>query len=275
MIPIFNDIDELSRFAEKEMKWDKRRMYAMKKSVCKHADPFAYRYEAPSKDVAVKEVGVSLENSSSNLLVKAIINTTNLMDSHDDVHFPGLWKKNLGESKFWYHCQEHEMTFKGIISDEVTAYTKTYAWSDLGESYEGNTQALKFDSIVSPTRNEFMHDQYKRGYVRNHSVSMYYVKILFCVNSKDKIWAEEKANWEIYRSGVANGKCADEKGMFWAVLEAKIREGSAVPAGSNWVTPTESVTEAKHEAAHSSTSNKIEPPAGTRDQIQIIKQIKF
>jgi hypothetical protein len=37
---------------------------------------------------------------------------------------------------------------------------------------------------------------------------------------------------------VANQDAAEEKGFFWAVKEAKVIEGSAVPLGSNWITPT-------------------------------------
>ena len=32
--------------------------------------------------------------------VNVIINTTNIIDSHNDLHLPGLWKKSLQENKF-------------------------------------------------------------------------------------------------------------------------------------------------------------------------------
>src|ERR1044071_5646824 len=43
------------------------------------------------------------------LKTRVAINTTNWMDSHKDVHIPGIWTKNLQEYKFMMHLQEHDM----------------------------------------------------------------------------------------------------------------------------------------------------------------------
>lgn len=64
-----------------------------------------------------------------------------------------------------------------------------------------------------------------------------------CINSEDRYYREEKENWDKYYPQVANKKDVDEVGFFWAVTEAKLIEGSAVPIGSNYVTPTLSVKE--------------------------------
>lgn len=261
MIPHFANKTELTDFIQTELKGDKSRLYAMKKASFKKADAVHYQYNPVTKDAATKDIGSIPENEAptGNIIVKAVINTTNIMDSHDDVHIPGLWKKSLNELKLIYHLQEHEMEFEKVISDEVKAYTKNISWDSLGESYAGSTQALMFDSTITPDRNPYMYDQYLKGYVRNHSVGMRYVKILFCYNSKDKMWADEKENWDNYIEQVVNRSQAEEKGYFWAVLEAKLVEGSAVLLGSNTVTPTISTTE-----AGKSTSENIEPPTGTQ-----------
>lgn len=160
------------------------------------------------------------------------------MDGHSDVHIPGLWKKSLKENKMLMHLQEHAMKFEKIISDgdNLKAYTKKYNWSELGFSYEGQTEALVFESVIERKRNEFMFNQYANGYVKNHSVGMSYVQMVFCVND-DNYGAEFEA-WEKYFPQIANQEAAEDKGYFWAIKEAKVREGSAVPLGSNWATPT-------------------------------------
>ena len=84
-----------------------------------------------------------------------------------------------------------------------------------------------------------MFEQYKQGYVDNHSVGMQYVKLRMCVNDKD--YEKGKEAWDQYIDQVANKDVAEKQGYFWAVLEAKAIEGSAVPNGSNPITPTLSV----------------------------------
>jgi hypothetical protein len=46
------------------------------------------------------------------------------MDSHKDVHLPGIWKKTLQENKDLYLLEEHKFLFQGIITDQVKAYTQ-------------------------------------------------------------------------------------------------------------------------------------------------------
>lgn len=136
------------------------------------------------------------------------------------------------------HLQEHSMEFESIIADgdQLKAYTKTYKWSELGFPYKGTTEALVFESDILKIRNEYMFNQYANGWVRNHSVGMYYVKMDFAINDED--YPNEFQAWEKYYPQIANPETADERGYFWYVLEAKLVEGSAVPIGSNTATPT-------------------------------------
>jgi hypothetical protein len=55
---------------------------------------------------------------------------------------------------------------------------------------------------------------------------------------EDEYYKEEYANWVQYAPMVANIADAEAQGFFWAVLEAKVIEGSAVVKGSNIITPT-------------------------------------
>jgi len=222
---------------------NKKTLLAQKKAVMKKADCFtAQPVISWDKSMeANKESQQIIDASSETLKVGVIINTTNFLDAHGDVHIPGLWTKSLMENKMIMHLQEHEMEFEKIISDgqNLKAYTRSYTWNELGFPYEGMTEALVFDSTIEKKRNEFMLNQYKNGWVRNHSVGMYYVKCDMAIN--DEIYPNEYSAWQKYYPQVANKDLADEKGYFWYVLEAKCIEGSAVPIGSNSATPTMTV----------------------------------
>lgn len=230
---------------------------AEKKMLIKTADALTYS----TSRVNDKGETIKAQESEGNdglldadtLKVRSVINTTNLMDSHKDVHVRGIWTKSIQEQKNLYLLQEHKMTFANIISDDVKAITKYMEWSDLGFNYEGKTQALIFDSNISKERNTFMFEQYAKGYVKNHSVGMRYVKLAFA--SPDENYPKEMEVWNKYLSTIANKEEAQENGYFYAVTEAKIIEGSAVPLGSNQVTPTISV-EAKDIESHEGTQNE-------------------
>jgi len=175
------------------------------------------------------------------IYVKPVINTTGILDSHKDVHIPSLWNKSLEENKRIIHVQEHKSReFDKIISsgEDLKAYVEETRWRDLGFDFNGKTEALMFDSKVRKDRNAYMHGQYAKKYVDNHSVGMYYIKLATCINDKD--YSVQFENYEKYEQYVVNREALDVNKYFWAVLEAKVIEGSAVPNGSNWATPTTS-----------------------------------
>jgi hypothetical protein len=236
---------ELPDFLSKKELFDylhknKARIIAQKKANIKHADAInAYAPIALKSGQVIKSnKPLDIENLNE-IKVRAIINTTKLIDSHMDMHVDGLWKKSLQENKMIMHLQEHVMKYDHIISEgeDLKAYTKEYDWKDLGFDFEGTTQGLVFDSLVKRSENEFMFRKYASGKVKNHSVGMQYVKMLMAVNDDD--YPEEKMVWDKYYDMVANKEVADEFGYFFPILEAKVIEGSAVPLGSNWATPTE------------------------------------
>lgn len=231
-----------SKYTTKEdlfkfLKDNKDSLIAQKKAQMKCADGLTYAF-SPSL-FASKAVNKATSNDNE-VSVTAVINTTNVMDSHGDVHINGLWDKSLRENKSIMHLQEHKMQFDKIISDgeDLSAYVKDISFKDLGYDLPGMTQALIFESKVKKERNPYMFDQYSKGNVRNHSVGMRYVKIVMAVNSDDSYYAAEKEVWDKYIEQVANKEEAEDRGYFWVVKEAKIIEGSAVPIGSNQITPT-------------------------------------
>jgi hypothetical protein len=245
---------------KEQLKWlfdNRNSLTDQRKAESKKTDAFSFMsYAVDEKGERMKADAVPNPDTTS-LKVICIINTTGLMDSHSDVHIPGIWKKSLSESKMFYLCQEHDLSFKGIITEDVKAYTKKYTWKELGLDLDGETEALVFESTIDKERNEYMFQQYQKGYVRNHSVRMRYIKEYFCVNSD--AYPDQLENWNKYIKYVANVEDVEAKNYFWAVTEAKIIEGSAVVKGSNWVTPTLEVTENKEEAVIIDTPPTPEP----------------
>lgn len=234
-IPEFDSKKELYDFLIEK----KADLIAQKMNTTKHADGVGVSLKTDN-EVNVNKADVS--TNEKEIQVKAVINTTGLMDSHKDVHIAGLWKKSLKENKRIMHIQEHQSSsFDKIIAsgEDLKASTKTMAWKALGFEAEGNTQALVFDSTVKASRNKYMFDLYKDGFVDNHSVGMRYVKIAMAINDDD--YPTEKGVWDKYYPEITNNKEADSTGYFWAVTEAKVIEGSAVPMGSNPITPTISI----------------------------------
>jgi len=235
IIPQFETKEEKIEFLIE----NKTKIIKLKKESLKFADGLNHGgiLYIQGKEGAIK-ANSKIDNPSDELRVLAAINSTNWMDSHDDVHLPGIWKKSLSESNMLMHLQEHVMAYKNIISDgeDLRAYTKNYEWKELGLNIPGTTQLLIFDSLVKRKRNEYMWEQYSNGWVKNHSVGMRYVKLFLAVNNED--YKEEFSVWNKYYDKIANKERADEKGYFFAVTEAKVIEGSAVPLGSNIMTPT-------------------------------------
>lgn len=238
-IPHFKDKKKLFEFLAE----NKETLIAQKKASYKQADGVVFNdLFCTEKEDSFKSNN-PIDLTVDSLKVRAIINTTNYFDSHRDVHIPGLWKKSLSINKMIMHVQEHKSyEFDKIISEgkNLKAYTQKYTWKELGYNWEGETEALVFDSVVKETgkkpRNPFMFEQYANGYVKNHSVGMRYIKIVMAIN--DENYGAEFEAWEKYFPQVVNSDDAEKSGYFWAVTEARAMEGSAVPMGSNVITPT-------------------------------------
>ena len=256
-LPEFSTEKELFDFLVK----NEETIFAQAKSQIKEADGFSH-LSIPLKDKlnsdkSSKEITTSLL-AKEVLNVKAVINTTGILDSHKDVHIPGLWNKSLKENgSRILHVQEHKSReFDKIISsgNDLKAYAETVSFKSLGYNFKGTTEALTFDSQVRKNRNSYMHEQYAKGFVTNHSVGMIYIKMATCINDED--YPVQKENYEKYAAMIVNQEALENTKYFWAILEAKAIEGSAVPNGSNWVTPTTSVKGIKEEITEVSEEQK-------------------
>jgi hypothetical protein len=229
----FESKEELFR----ELVANKKQLISLKKSVTKEADAVSYGYvENISKNNVNKAIASA--DLPDTLDVKVVINTTNFLDSHGDVHVNGIWNKSISDNKTFLHLQEHERDFDKVISDSAKGYVQSMTWKQLGLPYDGKTEALIFESTIDRLRNGFMLKQYANGWVKNHSVGMRYVNLELAINTEAEYDKEYKDLWDEYYPVIANKEVADERGYFWVVKEAKIVEGSAVVMGSNSATPT-------------------------------------
>lgn len=189
-----------------------------------------------------------------------IINTTLYLDSHDDVHFNGIWDRSAKEQngKLFY-VTDHEIKVDSIIAwpQDVAVMVKSIPWSFVGKDYPGNTEGLIYeipkDKIVHACAKSIIED--KRP-VQN-SVRMQYVKIQMGMNSDAKEHIDYKNYFDKHVDTIANKDVALDRGYFFGVEEAKIiKEGSMVVFGSNDATAIRQ----KQESAATSTDTKIEPP---------------
>ena len=259
-IPYFEDKSRLFDWLVE----NKTLLINQKKSEIKHADAFLHLCPL-FNDKGVEVKSEAIPATVDKIKVRSIINTTKLFDSHQDVHIDGLWNKSLKESKDNYLVNQHNFKYEGIISDNVHAFAKHITWAELGfPGYEGTTQALVYDSVISKAESPFMFEKYRAGKVKQHSVGMRYLKLEMAIN--DKRYEKEYAVWEKYFDIIVNKSDAEEAGVFWPVLEAKNIEGSAVLMGSNHITPTQSVSAAKY-----GTEIDInEPLVSTQKEIKFI-----
>lgn len=255
----------IENFATKEdlfayLKANKSFLVSEKKSAVKHADAVSCvskSYEILHGDTVEKIEAITAPTNADSIDVVCVINTTNIIDSHGDVHMPGIWKKTLAESKYIYLIKEHDFSFDSVISDKVEASAKMMTWTSLGfPQWNGKTQALVFKASIDKSDKTGMFERYRDGKVHNHSVGMRYIKLELAINSDAENYTEEKAIWDKYIGEIVNADIAKEAGYFWAVLEAQLIEGSAVLRGSNYATPTISV---KDEEQPSKDTEKVEP----------------
>ena len=250
---------------------NKKELVSIKKSSTKNADAVSFGYLNTSIEIDTnkEDVQSQMQNPES-LNVKVVINTTNFLDSHGDVHVNGIWNKSVKDNVSYLHLQEHEREFDKVITDSAKGYVQSMTWKKLGLPYDGKTEALIFESTIDKKRNEFMLNQYANGWVKNHSVGMRYVQLELAINTEAEYDKEYKALWDEFYPIIANKENADERGYFWVVKEAKIIEGSAVVMGSNSATPT---LENKEEIEPSKDTLDTEPSIDTQKEQQLLKEL--
>ncbi len=168
----------------KALKENKKELISIKKSVTKNADSVSFGYIDTSVKIDTNKDASSQISDINELNVKVVINTTNFLDSHGDVHINGIWNKSVKDNVTFLHLQEHDRSFDKVITDTAKGYVQSMSWKKLGLPYDGKTEALIFESTIQKNRNEFMLNQYANGWVKNHSVGMRYVNLELAINSE-------------------------------------------------------------------------------------------
>ena len=169
-----------------------------------------------------------------------VTNTTRILDSHEDLHLDGLWKKSIDEQKGKnYLTADHELKLADVIvrKEYVEMFTASIPYTLLGYSYSGNTQALIYKVPKDKVINKTAKDWLESGDSIEASVRMQYVTILLAMDSNAPEDAIEKKNYDDLIDTIANKADFDYIPYFFGIKEAKnVKESSLVVFGSNHVT---------------------------------------
>ena len=217
----------------KELIKNKAEIIKLKKAQLKKGDIISF----DTKAQITTKADVNTPDSDTEIYRTIVGNTYGFMDSHDDVHFKGIFSKSIkenGTKVLHLHDHVHELAAK--VGTPLEVYEKEVSWADVGLKTGGTTTALLMDTRIEKERNPNIFKDYLNGSINQHSVGMQYVKIDLAVNDPEE--EEEYATWNKYKDEVINLEKAEEQGFFWAVTEAKLIEISCVIAGSNELTPT-------------------------------------
>ncbi len=166
------------------------------------------------------------------------VNSTNILDSHNDLHVKGIWNKTIKEQQGKvYLVADHKLELDKVLAkkEDVELKLIDVPFSAIGKSYEGETQVLVYKIKKDKLKNETIKEWLDSGDSIEASVRMQYVKIKFCLNSDDDDHKEYKKNYLTYSPLIANkNDFENEIKYFWAVTEAKnVMESSLVLFGSN------------------------------------------
>jgi len=167
-----------------------------------------------------------------------IISTTRYRDSHKDVHFDGCFTKTVKEQQGRVmYALDHKVEFDQIIAwpKDVKMFVASIAWSMVGKSYEGSTEALIFEiEKAAITRPEVLATIEANKMEFENSIRMRYFMVKMGIDSKQKELKENKAYYDSRIEQIANKEAVKEDGYFWGVEELGIhKEGSLVVAGGS------------------------------------------
>lgn len=218
---------------------NKSAIIAQKKCLPKMAEAISF---APSAEfyksgTVVKAAASEDETDADMVKVKFVGNAAWWCDSHMDVAIAGCYDKTVKERKgMMVHLHDHVHSIEAEVGDIKKVYTEDISLKELGLKKEGTTQCLVFDSEVLKEYNPKVFKKYKAGRVKQHSIGLWYIKLELAVNDDD--YEKEKEIWDKYIDKIINKKHVQDKGYFWAMVEIKVMEVSAVLFGSNELTPT-------------------------------------
>jgi len=169
-----------------------------------------------------------------------VVNSANILDSHNDMHVDGNWNKTVKEQQGKvYLVFDHKLERKEIIAmpNNIELLTAKIPFSLLGKNYEGESYSLIYkvakNKIIDKQAKEWLENDYNL----QASVRMQYVKIETAFNTNDAEYSKQKAVFDTYYNQIANKDEHKEIDYFFVVKEAKnVMESSLVLFGSNSAT---------------------------------------
>lgn len=165
------------------------------------------------------------------------VNSTLILDSHEDLHLNGIWKKSAQEiTGKNYLVADHELELHKVIvrKEHIEIFTAIIPFSLIGKPYEGNTEALIYKVPKAQVKDPVVKEWLESGDDIEGSVRMQYVNFVLCMDSNNPDDATEKENYDKYYPLIANKEDFECIWYFFAIKEAKnVRESSLVVFGSN------------------------------------------
>ena len=281
-VPQFANKAELFSYLRKNA--DK--IIAQKKALPTTTDNLEFGYSKvegfkPNKATkAAAEAAATTEDVEKELQVEIIANVSGWCDSQMDVMIKDNWNKSINDigasgQKIIYHLKNHDYCTDSIIGKDASLYTKDIDLSIFNiKSDIKKAQALLMSSTVCQDYCEKTFMLYEDGQIKQHSIGLQYVKIYMCINSEDPEDAQYKDNWDKYYPQVINKDKIDIKGYFWAVVESKILEVSAVLFGANELTPVISTSQPDEDTETDPLkNNQSQPSQNQQQQVQQVKSV--
>lgn len=199
------------------------------------------------------------------------VNTTNILDSHEDVSINGSWTKTAKEQQgnvylIFNHDYDPQKTI--VKKGDIEMFVASIPFSYLKKPYEGNTEALIYKFRKDKVISKLAKDWLESGDDIEASVRLRYVKLVYAANSDEIEDKEFKRNFDKYYPLIANKDDFKEILYFYAILEQQnILESSLVLSGSN--SATGQIEENKKSEPLKSTQIKKEPSEDTRKNFYI------
>ena len=201
------------------------------------------------------------------------VNSTRILDTHDDLHVDGIWKKSVKEIQGKnYLVADHELELMYVLArkEHIEIFTAKVPFSLTGKPYNGDTEVLIYKIPKNQIKNEIAKEWLDSGDSIEASVRMQYVTIILALDSNAPDDATEKKNYDDYIDTIANKDDFDYIPYFFVIKEAKnVKESSLVVFGSNSST---GLVENK-QAEKSLEEQKEEPSNDTQANEKLLKEL--
>ena len=178
------------------------------------------------------------------IAIEVVANVPLFLDSDGDVVMPNAFEF---EGYQYPQLDTHDRsTIASLIAWGKFSY-RDIPKSELGIVEDSSTQALIFNSVITPEQHPIAFNKYKTGLIRQHSIAFYYREFDYACNKEGEEYSEYKKVWDEVYPQLLNKELADKRGEFWAVRKGEITELSSCVFGASKVTVTLSVTEKTEE----------------------------